>query len=324
MRLALFAIAAFLLLAFMPVIRWSVQHHSWLPVAAHVAALSLTVLFAMGEFPRKLRIVRDWLPMVLIPFMYLQLRFIIGGIGMSRKDPRIIALDRTLFGGDLWSTMAQRVHFLPISELLHLSYVSYYPLIAVPPILLWRSNRRREYTLTVLTLVAAYLICFTTSVIIPVDGPRFLNGPADAPGGPFRALALIILRLFSSRGSAFPSSHVAAAVAASYCALRFQRKVGYVVAVLTFGLAIGAVYGGLHYTTDIVAGAAAGVAAIVISRRLETPPARVSTAPESTDPVKLQVMRARMAQHSERRSRPLRPSKEIREQPLEEKPPAED
>ena len=124
-------------------------------------------------------------------------------------------------------------------------------------------------------------------------------------------------------GSAFPSSHVAASVAAAYCALRFQRTIGYVVAALTVGLAIGAVYGGLHYGTDILAGSFVGGLAVgisVLSMKPSSTPKQVMVPAFDGTPVKVAVMRARMQQHSARRSRPLRPSREV----LPERPPEGD
>jgi membrane-associated phospholipid phosphatase len=321
MRIALLLIAGYLFLGLMPILRWSAANHRWAPLGLQALALAAAAVFGLGDFPRKVRPIRDWLPMALIPFMYFQHRFIVGGIGMVKKDGRIAALDRQLFNGDLWSSLAQSMPSVAVSEFLHLSYISYYPLIAIPPLLLWIRNRRHEFTMTIITLVIAYLICFSMSVAIPVDGPRFVHGPAAAPTGPLRGLALAILKLFSSRGSAFPSSHVAAAIAASYCALRYQRKIGYVAAVLTVGLALGAIYGGLHYATDIIAGTGVGFVAILIARRLERAPAAqpvasVKGAPRprisgADAPVKVQVMQARMAQHHARKSRSLRTSQEV-------------
>jgi membrane-associated phospholipid phosphatase len=81
------------------------------------------------------------------------------------------------------------------------------------------------------------------------------------PGGPVRDLVQRILHAGSSRGTAFPSSHVAVATAQALLALRHQRAVGVVVALLAAGLAAGAVYGGLHYAIDAAVGALVGVAA---------------------------------------------------------------
>ncbi len=311
MRIGLIVVAVYLFLGIMPLLRWGTANHRWTPLGFHVVALTAAALFGLGDLSRRVQVVRDWLAFALVPFLYYDLRFIAGGIGLSKKDARIVALDRMVFRGDLWQTLALKYRSVAVSEALHFCYVSYYPLIAVPPILLYRKGKRHEFTVTVLTLVLAYVLCFSVSVLFPVDGPRFVNGPSSAPSGPFRGIALTLLQLFSSRGAAFPSSHVAASVAATYCALRFQRRVGYAALVATCGLAIGAVYGGLHYTTDIIAGGFVGGAAILVSRFLEQP-AKAAVAAVAADdaPLNMQIMRHRLAQHA-RHTRPLRPSKEI-------------
>ena len=74
-----------------------------------------------------------------------------------------------------------------------------------------------------------------------------------------------ILEGGSSKGTAFPSSHVAVVVAQALMALLYQRWTGWAIALLSGGLAMGAVYGGFHYAVDIVAGAGVGVAAYAIA-----------------------------------------------------------
>ena len=124
-------------------------------------------------------------------------------------------------------------------------------------------------------MVVVYAACFAMYALFPVDGPRFVRGPSMAQAGPIRTIVMRLLESGSSRGTAFPSSHVAASVVAALCALRHQRRTGLVVAILTVGLAIGAVYGGYHYGVDIVAGALTGLSAFAIAhvlvRRVELP-----------------------------------------------------
>src|SRR5207237_54408 len=57
-----------------------------------------------------------------------------------------------------------------------------------------------------------------------------------------------------SLGAAFPSSHVAAAVVAAVCALRYWRRLGLVLTPFTLGLVLSVVYGQFHYAVDAVAG----------------------------------------------------------------------
>jgi membrane-associated phospholipid phosphatase len=73
---------------------------------------------------------------------------------------------------------------------------------------------------------------------------------------------LWLLEAGSARGTAFPSSHVAVAVVQSAFALKYQRRVGWVATVATILIGCGAVYGGFHYATDVIAGAALGLAVV--------------------------------------------------------------
>lgn len=269
-RLSLFLVAGYLLLTTVPVMRWSAVNSSRGAIVVHVLALVVAAVCVFVTLPEKIRPARAWLPLLLIPLLYVELRWVIGGIGMSRKDQAISALDVAMFNSRVSATWADQMRLTAVSELLHLAYLSYYPLVFVPPIVLWFRGRRREFAFTVMALVIAYLLCYVGSIAVPVDGPRFVNGPAAAPRGFVRALVIVILQNFSSHGSAFPSSHMGAAVVASYCAVKFQnRKVGIAAVVLTVLLGIGAVYGGYHYATDIIAGTVVGGIAILIAKRIE-------------------------------------------------------
>jgi membrane-associated phospholipid phosphatase len=145
-----------------------------------------------------------------------------------------------------------------VSELLHLGYLAYYPLIFVPPLLLYSRRERRGYAETVAALTLAYVTCWVVFVIAPVEGPRYL-WTADAPDGPIRRLTVALLAAGSSRGAAFPSSHMAVSTAQAIMALRWQPRVGIVATITALLVGLGAVYGGFHYGIDIVTGAALGL-----------------------------------------------------------------
>jgi membrane-associated phospholipid phosphatase len=214
-----------------------------------------------------LRPLRDLLPLSTGAFLYVELRWLIPAVGRPHADAVVVSWERLLFPGNPSATWAPAAASPALSELLHFAYASYYALVLVPPLVLYWRGRREGYAATLLALVVVYAICFSIYLVFPVDGPRFLHGPAAAPNGPVRAFVLHLLAAGSSRGTAFPSSHVAASVVASLCALRFQPRLGAAVALLTAGLALGTVYGGFHYAVDAVAGVAVGGVAWAAAER---------------------------------------------------------
>ena len=253
-----------------------------LPLNLHLAALLLAV-GALASRSAALRALRDWLPLALGPFLYVELRWLIEGVGRPHADSLVQVWERALFPGDPAATWATVVPIRWFSEALHLCYASYYLLVYLPPAILYARGRRTAFAGTLVALVLAYGLCFATYLVFPVDGPRYLVGPAAAPDGPVRTFVLRLLEAGSSRGTAFPSSHVAASVVASLAALRYQRPVGVVVSVLTIGLAAATVYGGFHYAVDALAGGMLGLAAWGASRVLwrahSTPYAQSANAP---------------------------------------------
>lgn len=259
-RLASALVAAHLAVTLLPSVSFARATGSWTPVAAHLLALSVA-LWTLAYGRRHLPLLADWLPLALGPFLYIELRWLIPGVGRPHADATVAGWEHALFPSNPSATWAPSAHSLVLSELLHAAYLAYYAMVFVPPLLLYARGRRDAFARTLLALTVVYAACFLTYLVFPVDGPRFLLGPAAAPDGPFRRMAVTLLAQGSSRGTAFPSSHVAASVVASLCAIQFQRRVGIILAVATALLTAGTVYGGFHYAIDALAGMITGVGA---------------------------------------------------------------
>jgi membrane-associated phospholipid phosphatase len=281
-RLSGLVAVGFLALGTVPMVFYARESADAIPLIAHLAALTFGVAIVSSR-RSSLRVWRDWTPLVLGAFLYVDLRWLIEGVGRPHADALVQHWERMLFPSEPAATWAIGLPVPWISELLHLCYASYYPLVLVPPALLYARGRRVSFAATLLALTIAYASCFAAYLVFPVEGPRYLVGPAAAPDGPIRAFVLRLLETGSSRGTAFPSSHVAASVVAALAALRFQPPVGIVVSMLTLGLAAATVYGGFHYAVDAVVGAAVGLAAWGVSRAicraLSTPGAQSASAP---------------------------------------------
>lgn len=267
MRASLGILAVFMIVAAPLLARRSLAVLSWTPLVIHLLAIAVVVQVWRGE--RVARFVREWTPLAIIPLLYVELRWIIAGAGRPHADSLVAGWDIQVFGTKLSRSLALEWPSFALSELLHLCYLTYYAIVFVPPAVLWLRARHREFAATVFAIVVMYALCFTVFVVFPVDGPRFLGGPSGAPNGPIRSIVIWILGAGSSRGTAFPSAHVAASVVAGICALRYRRSLGIAILIVTAGMMVGAVYGGYHYAVDVVAGLATGLSAAAIARAAE-------------------------------------------------------
>jgi membrane-associated phospholipid phosphatase len=236
--------------------------------ALHAAAV-LMIGWALVSPARAPRAAGDLLPLIAAPLLYGEIPWLIAVVGTSYHDVLIQHWEVALFRSEPSRLIAVALPVLGVSELLHLGYLAYYPAIFAPPLLLYVRRVRRAFAETVLALTTTYLLCWVLFVLMPVEGPRYLWGaPPGVPDGPVRRLAVSILAAGSSRGAAFPSSHMAVMACQTVMALRWQRPFGYVLAVVSVLVGAGAVYGGFHYAVDIIAGATLGAAcAAAILRR---------------------------------------------------------
>jgi len=225
------------------------------------------VLLYLGRKDRGERIsIGTWLPLLIIPILYTELAVLNQWGGTRFFDTAVQGWEAILFPGNPSATLAGYEPSWLVSEPLHFAYMCFYPLIYIQVARLHLQRRAEAFHRTVTALVLGFLLCYVVFILFPVQGPRYLGtGPLGIPDGPFRLLALAVLEVGSSQGSAFPSSHVAVFVALTLMALRYQRKTGYALTFVSGAMAFGAVYGGFHYAVDIVAGVGVGVVAYAIA-----------------------------------------------------------
>jgi membrane-associated phospholipid phosphatase len=263
-RRALRLVVAYLAATAIPVVNNAIASggsHGAITAAMHVSVLAACIAILSNRQPRSEWIA--WVPLILWPALYAEVPAVIGGLGSSFHDVTVQAWESAIFGGQPARTLASAVPNAAISELLHAGYLSYYGLIFLPPALLFARGHRDEFARTVFAITAVWLVCLAAFAVFPVAGPRY-GWEAPAPHGPVRSLVRWLLEAGSARGTAFPSSHVAVAMAQTIVALRFQRRVGIVAGIATVLLAVGAVYGGFHYAVDVIAGAVTGVLVVEV------------------------------------------------------------
>ena len=268
------------------------DHASWdslLTAHALVVVLVLLAPLARQAGPTG-RFVGDWYPMLLLGGLYAEVGVLNVDLGYQH-DQVIQRLEVWVFGSQLSYRWIREMPNVAVSWFLHGCYLAYYAILYASPLGLWASGRRDAARHTIFAVMVTFYICYVVFLFFPVAGPRYafdLAHNAATNVWPARAAQWLLDR-GDSWGAAFPSSHVAAAVVAAACALRYWRTLGLVLAPFTLGLVLSVVYGQFHYAVDAVAGlilagavlasqyvygtAAAAAPTTVAERELETGPA---------------------------------------------------
>lgn len=238
-------------------------------LAGHVLLFALLVLLARGQPRGRLgEMLHDLYPLILLIPFYTELGFFGRDSGTQHifaNDAVVQGWEQQLFGSQIsyqWIRQSPSVFW---SGLLHLSYLSYYPLVVVGPILLTIRGRRLETHRVLFVTMTAYVACYLVFLLFPVAGPNYAF---PHPTGPVRDVwsartVYAVLGSGSSIGTAFPSSHVAATLAAVFALWREWKSLAVTLAVPAALLVLAVVYCQMHYGIDALAGIAVAVVAAV-------------------------------------------------------------
>ncbi|MCB5286522.1 MAG: phosphatase PAP2 family protein [Candidatus Cloacimonetes bacterium] len=177
-------------------------------------------------------------------------------------DPFFMNIDLKLFGylpSLIWGkTYAGYLS----SEVFHLAYFCYYPMIIGLPVYLY-FKKPKAFKELIFNLCFVFYLCYFIFSILPVIGGRFLQEAMELTqtyrGGPFTHIMVFIYRNTHHLGGAFPSSHVAVALVLTVAALRHAPRLGYLFVVIAFFLTFSTVYCHYHWFIDAMFGILAGV-----------------------------------------------------------------
>lgn len=211
-------------------------------------------------------------PLIMLLPLYTQIGLLNASLGTDTifaHDAVIQGWEDAVFGSQISYTWIRQYPSVFWSGLLHLAYLSYYPLVTLGPLLLLLKGRHRDANAVVLATMVAYLVCFVTFVTYPVAGPNFaFSQPTGAVRDVWSAkLVYSALAGGSSFGTAFPSSHVAASTAATLALWRVWRPLGTTFTGPLIFLIIATVYCQMHYGIDAGSGLAVGILAALVVRR---------------------------------------------------------
>lgn len=177
-------------------------------------------------------------------------------------DPFFMGIDQSLFGYLPSLQWGLSYDSWWLSELFHLAYFCYYPMIFGLPIYLYFKHPKGFKEL-IFNLSFVFYLCYFIFSIIPVIGGRYIEQAMELTqtyrAGPFTHIMVFIYRYSHHLGGAFPSSHVAIALVLTIGALRFAPKLGYLFVVISVFLTLATVYCHYHWFIDAVMGIFTGL-----------------------------------------------------------------
>lgn len=196
------------------------------------------------------------LPLALLSPLYVETGRLSHALWAGRAfDVEVLSLENGLFGRSPALWMSERVPSFWISEVLHMCYASFWVVVPLLPLDLYRRSLARERDGCLLVIIGTFLCCYLAFMLVPVDGPRGVFPPLDETlRGPFLRLCHAVLDGGAASRAAFPSGHVAVMIACAACARRWHRPLFPLVAALAAGVTLCTVYGRFHYALDALAG----------------------------------------------------------------------
>jgi membrane-associated phospholipid phosphatase len=261
----------------------------WL-LAAHLASLGLVhlviTLHARHPGNRLLDFLRHYYPILFYAGFYRETGLLNQMLYTGYLDAWFLRLERWLFGWQPGLELVERFPYRWVAEVLYGAYFSYYLMIAgVGLALLWRDRKQFAHFISVVSFV--FYVCYLIYIFTPVVGPRIVcrdivdfplpsdvtpahpvTTPAAVEAGVLFQVMAWIYERFETPGAAFPSSHVAVALATVYFSFLYLRPIRWVHFAVALLLAISTVYGRYHYVVDVVAGALAAAVLVPLGNWL--------------------------------------------------------
>ncbi len=224
---------------------------------------------------------RHWYPHLFFLFCFEELGRLVHLVQPGWQDAKLIAFDHWLTGvhPTVWLEQFATPARNDLMQFVYLTYFTY--LLVVGGVLYYRRDWRGYWSVMTYSAVG-YAIGYVIAIFFPIESPWFsMTGSwhGELRGGAATSLINFIEHYGRVRGAAFPSEHVAGAVAATWGAWRHRRWLFWVMLPLVLCMCVSTVWGRYHYVADVFGGLITGtlgyaIGSWLMERRL---PAQEST-----------------------------------------------
>ena len=204
-----------------------------------------------------------WYPLILYGCLYYQTGLLNTVVVPGFVDSYFLNLDVRIFGefpGLILSRMPGQAFF---DEFFHFFYFSYYLIIPLTGILLYRKDIKL-FKSFMFQLSSLFYVCYVIYIFLPVEGPIPLRNDYYLQHGLFRTIMDFIWAKGENPGAGFPSSHVAIAFLVAWWGSRHFQRLRIVYWLIFLFLSIATVYCMFHYAVDVMGGLCLGVLAVLL------------------------------------------------------------
>jgi membrane-associated phospholipid phosphatase len=202
---------------------------------------------------RKYTTLHVWYPVIFFIFLYVEANLLNQIFFSSSLDPVVAQVDQRIFPMNLHLFLYQNLHSLLVDELFHGIYFSYYIIMFLPGILMLKKKAELSRELA-FVLTFTMLVSYILFIIFPVYGPVEVWKNTFKDGIIFIPVMKIIYRYAEVGGGAIPSTHVAGSIVVAFYSLKYSKKMGVITWTLAFLIGVSTIYGGFHYSIDLLAG----------------------------------------------------------------------
>lgn len=250
------AIALFL----MVFIAWLHPQELALSIRASLATVAVLYLVAVVALSRAaqptLALVREFLPVPVVPFIFLHLGVLIPLVHAAHYDPQLQALDRLILGAEAQAALYSLRIPAWLADVLTLAYSTFFFL---PIVLLVALVRARDpYVPRVTsTVILTFLVSYAGYFLVPAYGPRagvakerYASLPPGLVGAPIRDL---LDHWEKTKTDAFPSGHTMVTLAVLHCARRRAPRLYNALLPIGVLLIAATVLLTYHYLVDVLA-----------------------------------------------------------------------
>jgi len=209
---------------------------------------------------------RHWYPHLFFLFCFEEMAKLVHLFSPGWQDAKLIVFDQWLTGVNpaLW---LERFAHPALNEFMQFAYLTYFVYLLIIGGLLYYQRDWKNYWSVMTYSAIGYVLGYVIAMLFPVQSPWFSMAgmwPGELAGGPFTALVNLIEKFGRVHGAAFPSQHVAGAVAAVWGAWRHRRWLFWVFLPFVLCMCVSTVYVRNHYLADMFGGMVTGTLGYVI------------------------------------------------------------